>query len=386
MKQAIKKKSKLSLKEALAAIKKEQGMGENIDLEHSNADKDMEWLAMPKGFVDATKLPGIPISYVTTLCGHSNTGKSTIVNHAIVAAQRQGLLPILIDTESNFSPRYCQDMGAEFEIEYGEFVDEETGEVIKKPINYGGTFVYYDNNLLAKNFGDYDYSAGKVTKTFRKQACIEDVAACINYWLDKLDNGELPCGVVFIWDSVGSLPSFKSINGRVRNNMFDAGSMSQCFSDIVNGRIPQTRKVSCDYTATLILVNKVWLDSMTAPMSAPSLELKGGKTIWYGTRLLLLMGGQLKSSTKRLNATSKGETYQYGIETKIKVLKNQLPLPWNITYEGKVICTPYGMIAEDEVDAFKKEKIPSILKELSKSAEEILANEITYSEAEEDNV
>lgn len=380
MKQAVKKKVKLNPMDAIKAIKNEQGIGENVSLEMSNADKEMEWLLMPKGFVDATQLPGIPQGYCTTLVGHSNVGKSTLVNHSIVAAQKQGLLPILIDTEGNFSAKYAEDMGAVFEYETYEVVDEESGEVKEVVGNIGGQFVYYDVALLAKIFGKNDYSSGKETKESRRRACIEDVAACINYWLDKQDNGELPMGIVFIWDSVGSIPSYKSIKSNVGNNMFDAGSMSQAFNEILNGRLPSSRKVSSEFTNTLILVNKVWLDSMTNPVGPPSLELKGGKTVFYGSRLIILLGGKLKSSIKKLSATFRGETYQYGIESKISVLKNQLPMPFNITYEGKITCTSYGIVANSELESFKKDKIIDILKARDADLSEYKISELEFVE------
>ena len=48
--------------------------------ETSNADKPMEWLVMPNAYSEALRLPGIPENYVTTVVGHSNVGKSTLVN------------------------------------------------------------------------------------------------------------------------------------------------------------------------------------------------------------------------------------------------------------------------------------------------------------------
>ena len=90
----------------------------------SIADKPMDWLIMPKAFQDATKLPGIPIGYSTCVMGHSNTGKSTLINHAIVAAQRQGIIPVIIDTENSFSFDYAVAMGFKAEPMYGD-VDVE---------------------------------------------------------------------------------------------------------------------------------------------------------------------------------------------------------------------------------------------------------------------
>jgi hypothetical protein len=121
----------------------------------------------------------------------------------------------------------------------------------------------------------------------------------------------------------------------------------------------------------MILINKVWLDGTTNPIAPPSLEMKGGKSITYRSRLILLLGGQLKASIKRLSAVSKGLTYNYGIQTKIKVIKNQLPSPFNVTYEGEFICTDVGIIgmSKEEQDEFRKTHVTDILKKLNEIAE-----------------
>lgn len=399
-KQPLKKKE-VKTKASIADFKAKMGLV--ASKESSNADRPMEWLEMPDAYKEALKLPGIPISYVTTIIGHSNTGKSTLVNHAVVAAQRQGFIPVIYDTENNFDFKYAIDMGMEATPIYGDIevekVDPETGEVEvtkeKGIVAYDGNFIYFNNTLLAERYGKNDYSSGKETAKGRKIAVIEDIAYSINEFLDAQDNDEIGAGFVFIWDSVGSINSFKSFNSKAGNSMWDAAAISVAFNQIVNDRIPRSRKVSADYANTLILVNKVWLDSMTNPVGPPSIQLKGGNSIFYASRLIILLGGQLKASTKKLTAQSKGLTYNYGIQTKIKVLKNQLPNPYTITYEGEVICTPHGMISteKDVLDAYRKEHVNYILKQLNDVSVNNNSNvvvsdsdDITFSESDEDDV
>lgn len=389
------KKKEVKTKKNLSAFKQSMGFisKDNVSIENSNADKQIEWLLMPRGWTEAVKV-NIPQGYCSTLVGFSNVGKSTVVNHAIVAAQKQGLIPVIYDTENNFDFTYAINMGLEAEPIYGdveiEEVDETTGEVIVRKENrivgYDGNFIYFNNNILANRYGKMDYSSGKETKSCRKVAVIEDVAASINELLNAQDNGEIDAGFVFVWDSVGSIGSYKSFKSAVGNNMFDAGAISTAFQGIVNDRIPRSRKVSSPYTNTMIFVNKVWLDSMTAPMAQPSLSLKGGNSIYYASRLIVLLGGSLKAATKKLVATSKGSNYNYGIETKIKVLKNQLPAPYTVTYEGSALCTAHGMFALDEADEYKKKYMPDILKQLSAVAngEVINANDVTFSTEDSD--
>lgn len=377
------KKTPIKKKKSVSDLKSMMGFGVKVDngkiTGASNADKPMEWLIMPKAFQDAIKLPGFPQGYVSTICGHSNTGKSTLINHAIVAAQKQGLIPVIYDTENNFDFNYAIDMGMEAEPVYGdvdtEIVNPETGEVNivteNKIIEYAGPFFYFNNSILVDRYGDIDYSTGKKTGKKRTNAVIEDMVYSIKEFLEYQANGDVEQGFLFVWDSVGSIGGLKSYNSKVGNNMFDAGTISAAFQDIMDNAIPSSRKISAPYTNTMILVNKVWLDGTTNPIAPPSLEMKGGRSITYRSRLVVLVGGQLKASIKRLSAVSKGLTYNYGIQTKIKVLKNQLPAPFNVTYEGEMICTDIGIIgvSKEEQEEYRKSHVNDILKKLNEIAE-----------------
>ena len=377
------KKAPIKKKATISDLKSKMGFGVTVEKGSiqgaSNADKPMDWIVMPKAFQDAIKLPGFPQGYVSTICGHSNTGKSTLVNHAIVAAQRQGLIPVIYDTENNFDFKYAIDMGMDATPVYGEVevevVDPETGEITitteNRIIEYDGPFFYFNNSILVDRYGNIDYQSGKTTAKKRTSAVIEDMVYSINEFLEYQANGDIEQGFLFIWDSVGSIGGLKSYNSKVGNNMFDAGTISAAFQDIMDSKIPSSRKISSKYTNSMILINKVWLDGTTNPIAPPSLEMKGGKSITYRSRLIVLLGGQLKASVKRLSAVSKGLTYNYGIQTKIKVIKNQLPSPFNVTYEGEFICTDIGIIglSKEEQEEFRKTHVADILKKLTEIAE-----------------
>ena len=398
------KKAPIKKRASISSLKEKMGFGVTVDKGKiqgaSNADKPIEWLIMPKAYQDALKLPGVPQGYVTTVCGHSNTGKSTLVNHAIVAAQRQGLIPVIYDTENNFDFNYAMDMGLEAEPVYGdvetEVTNPETGEVSvvteNKIIQYEGSFFYFNNAILSDRYGDIDYATGKKGQKKRTKAVIEDIVYSINEFLEYQANGDIEQGFLFIWDSVGSIGGLKSYNSKVGNNMFDAGTIAAAFQDIMDNAIPSSRKISSPYTNTMILVNKVWLDATSNPMAPPSLEMKGGKSIMYRSRLVLLLGGQLKASIKRLSATSKGLNYNYGILSKIKVLKNQLPSPFNVTYEGEIICTDIGFVgvSKEEQEEFRKAHVSDILKKLNEiaanngEAVKADASDIKFEEQEEE--
>lgn len=404
-KQAIKKGAGIQ-KRGLSAWKERNGMviekpkeGEVIkqsELVTSSANKEQKWLIMPKAFQDVLKI-NIPLNTVIGLRGHSNTSKSTLMNHALAAAQKQGLIPVIFDTENAFSFQYAKAMGFEAEPVYGdvehEYVDDETGEITtevkREIINWEGNFIYYNNKILAERFGDIDYSQGKRVAKKRTVAVIEDIAYAINELLDAQEAGEIEQGFLICWDSVGSLSCYKGYtSGKIANAMWDAAAISQAFSNIVNNRIPSSKKVSCPYDNGFIYVNKVWMDSMSNPTGPAQQKPKGGASLEYASRLIIQVGKSLSAGIKRLSATSKGLNYYYGIQTSLKVLKNHLDAPNNVTYEGNIVATDTGYIGVDELDSYKKTHVSRLLKELNKLADgkvEINADDIDFVEEEVDD-
>lgn len=404
-KQAVKKGAGIRTS-GLAAWKAKNGFTNkeetSSEIKISNANKPMSWILMPKAFQEATGLGGLPENTVISVLGHSNVGKTTLLNHAIVSAQRQGLIPVIIDTENSFSFKYAQNMGFEATPVYGDVevddVDVDTGEITTRIenqiVNWEGDFIYYNNHILCERFGDIDYTKGVRVKTKRKIAVVEDVASCINELLDAQYNGDIQQGFLFVWDSVGSIGCYKEYNsignvGKIGNPMWTAAAISSAFNIIVNDRIPSSKKVTSKYNNTFLYVNKVWMDSMTNPVGPAIMRTKGGSSLHYSCRLQILLGGQLTSGTKRLTAVSKGYTYGYGIETKIKILKNHLDSPWNIIREGNMVATDLGFISPDELDNYKKEHMNDILKELkelSKGEIEIKAEDVEFSSEDTDEV
>lgn len=394
MKQAIKKKEFVK-KPSAADIKAKMGMKVDVDnLEMSNADKPMDFIPLPEAFSNAVKLPGIPQGYTTIITGWSNTGKSTIKNCLIASCINNGILPVIFETESNFDFKYAMNCGVKATPIYGdvdvEEIDQETGEIMiykeNRIIDYEGEFLYFDTKQLCAQYGDNDYSTGKKTKTKRKVAVIEDIAYAMNDILDMQERGDIQQPICFIWDSIGSIGSYKSLVSKLGNNMFDAGAISAAFNGILNSRIPMSRKVSEPYFNTFVCVNKIWNDSMNSSMGLPSIELKGGKTFYYGARLIMHLGGVSKAATKKLSATAKGQTYNYGIISKIKVTKNQLPTPYNVTYEGEIACVHNGLYCPEKIDEYKKIYIKDILDGINqqmKTKEEFSDSDVVFEETEE---
>lgn len=364
-------------------------LGKNV----KTADKELEWLIMPEAFQEATKLPGIPMGRATMVRGWSDTGKSTLKNLAIAAAMRQGILPVIFETEGNFDFQYAKDCGMAIEPVYGELYDDETGEVILDEktgksktgiVDWEGDYLLFTPTKICEFCGKMDYSTGKEGSKQRKVAVIEDIGYIINTLLDQQDNGELPMPILFIWDSVGSVQSWKSYTSKVGNNMFDAGAINTVFKPIFP-RISASKEVGSPYTNTLFVVNKIWKDNANSVGGAVAIANSGGEAFQYGIRLQIHVGGVAKAGTKKLKATLKGEEFQYGTVTKIQVCKNQLPTPYNVTYFGTMCCVHNGIVSEDNIDKYKKENIPVIIERLKQIADvsDVDVNDVKFEEVGE---
>jgi RecA/RadA recombinase len=287
--------------------------------------KAQEWIPLSEAFREITNIPGIPTGHITLLRGHSDTGKTTALIEAAVAAQKQGILPVFIITEMKWNWEHAQEMGLEIE----PVVDTDTGEIT----DYTGFFIYTDRGQLDT---------------------IEDVAVFMADLLDEQKKGNLPYDLLFLWDSIGSVPSDLSVRSNKNNNEWNAGAMSTQFGNNLNQKILLSRKESSKYTNTLVAINKVWTMKPESPMGMPKLENKGGKTMWFDATLIITFGNITNSGTSKIKAVKDGLQVEFAKRTNIQVEKNHIN---GISTRGKIIMTPHGFIADTPkaVETYKKE-------------------------------
>lgn len=337
----------------------------NIGQEDKAKDKELSWLPLSEGFHDAVNIPGVPRGYITLFRGFSNTGKSTAIYEVIRACQRSehNDLPIIIDTEGNFDWGHAANIGVEFE----EVVDEETGEVT----DYKGDFIFVDGKQLKEMYKYFDYKEGKEKqKAIRNVPVIEDVARFINDLLASQEEGELPRNLCFLWDSIGSLDSYECVVSNTANNMWNAGALERHFKNLINFRLPSSRKEDQEYTNTFAAVQKIWLDSQQP--GQPVVKHKGGEAFYYGARLIIHLGGTLSHGTQLLKATTKGRSYQFGVETKIKSDKNQVN---GVEMQGKICSTPHGFLNPDKKSEYTTNYKEHILEKMNLQEGEITVKE-----------
>jgi hypothetical protein len=294
-------------------------------LDQSVKFKPQRWIKLSEAFQDVISLPGIPMGHISLLRGHSDTGKTTAMLEAAVAAQKMGVLPVFIITEMKWNWEHAQQMGFEME----PVVDTETGEVI----DYKGFFLYVDRGSLNT---------------------IEDVASFIADLLSEQASGKLPFDLCFFWDSVGSIPCRLSVESNKNNNEWNAGAMSQQFGNFINQKIVLSRKENQPYTNTFVAVNKVWVAKPNSPMEQPKMKNKGGDTMFFDASLVVTFGNISNSGTSKIKATKDGKDVEFAKRTKISVDKNHVT---GVQTKGTVTMTVHGFIADDKkaIDLYKKE-------------------------------
>lgn len=290
----------------------------------SNAKfKEQQWIPLSKAFQEVTSVPGIPLGHIILLRGHSDTGKTTALLEAAVSAQKKGILPVFIITEMKWSWEHAIQMG----LEVTHIADPDTGEVV----DYEGNFIYIDRESIST---------------------IEDVAEFILDLLDEQKKGNLPYDLLFLWDSIGSVPCELSVRSNKNNNEWNAGAMSTQFGNNVNQRIVLSRKESYPHTNTLVAINKVWTLKPEVPMGQPKLMNKGGYAMWFDSTFVITFGNVMSAGTSKIKAIKDGKQVEFAKRTNIQIDKNHIN---GITTRGKIVMTPHGFI-EDSDKALKTYK------------------------------
>jgi len=301
----------------LKNFKAKKGLASNVKF------KDQRWIPLSKAFQEVTSVPGIPLGHIVLLRGHSDTGKTTALLEAAVNGQKMGVLPVFIITEMKWSWEHAKMMG----FEVNEVFDKETGELV----DYEGNFIYADRETINT---------------------IEDVAAFVLDLIDEQRKGNLPYDLLFLWDSIGSVPCEMSVKSNKNNNEWNAGAMSTQFGNNVNQRITLSRKESSKYTNTLVCINKVWAAKPTVPMGQPKLMNKGGFAMWFDATFVVTFGNIADSGTSKLKAIKDGKQVEFAKRTNLQIDKNHIN---GMQSRGRIIMTPHGFI-EDTEKALKKYK------------------------------
>jgi len=251
------------------AIKKKDFSSIKKKFSTSAKYKPQRFFDLGEDFLDAVGLPGPAIGHLNMFLGHSDTGKTTALVKAAVDAQKKGILPVFIITEQKWSFEHAKLMG----FECDEVVDEETGE-----LDWDGFFIFNNN---------FNY--------------IEQITDFINELLDAQSKGELDYDLLFLWDSVGSVPCKMTFDGK-GGKMHNASTLADKIGMGINQRISGSRRADSKYENTLLIVNQPWVQLPDNPFGQPKIKSKGGEAIWLNSSLVFLFGNQKDAGTTTIAA------------------------------------------------------------------------------------
>jgi hypothetical protein len=222
--------------------------------------------------------------------------------------------------------KWSWDHAKEMGLDITEITDE-SGDIT----DYDGFFLYADRGTLNT---------------------IEDVAAYMADLMDEQTKGNLPHDMVFLWDSVGSVPCDLSVRSNKNNNEWNAGAMSTQFGNNLNQKILLSRKLGNPYTNTLVAINKVWTQKPESPMGMPKLQNKGGMSMWYDSTLVVTFGNITNPGTSKIKAIKNGLQVEFAKRTNVQIEKNHIG---GVQSRGRVVMTQHGFIPDDKraIDKYK---------------------------------
>jgi hypothetical protein len=236
---------------------------------------------------------------------------------AAADAQKKGHLPVFIITEKKWSWTHAVELGLSAS-------QNSEGE-------WDGDFIFNDS---------FDY--------------IEQATDFINEVLDAQEKGDLPYNLLFLWDSVGSIPCKMTFEGK-GGKMHNASTLADKIGMGIHSRISKSKKEEYPYYNTMVVVNQPWVDLPDNPFGQPEIKAKGGEALWLASALVFLFGNQKKAGINHITATKNNRTIRYAIRTKISILKNHVNgLGYN---DGKIIAVPQGYISDtkEALESYKKE-------------------------------
>jgi hypothetical protein len=263
--------------------------------------KPDRFLDLGDAFLDATGLPGPAVGHINMFLGHSDTGKTTALVKAAVDAQKKGILPVFIITEQKWNWDHAVLMGFNKEDDF-----------------------YLFNS-------DFEY--------------IEQITEFINDVIDAQEKGEIPHDILFLWDSVGSVPCKMTFEGK-GGKQHNASVLSDKIGMGINQRISGSRRSDKQYTNSLIIVNQPWVELPDNAYGQPKIKAKGGEAIWLNSTLVFLFGNQKGAGTTKIKITRNKRDVNFASRTKISIMKNHVN---GIGFaDGKIMVTPHGFMKAKE--------------------------------------
>jgi RecA/RadA recombinase len=279
--------------------------------------KETNFYNCGQAFLDACGMPGPVMGGINMFLGHSNTSKTTAMILAAADAQKKGHLPVFIITEKKWDWDHAVQLGL-------QATKDANGE-------WDGDFIFNDG---------FDY--------------IEQATEFINDVLDAQEKGDIEQSILFVWDSVGSIPCKMTYDGK-GGKQHNASTLADKIGMGVHSRISKSKKEDYPYYNTMVVVNQPWVELPDNPFGQPEIKAKGGEALWLASSLVFLFGNQKKAGINHIDAVKNGRKVAFATRTKVSILKNHVN---GLAFkDGKIIAVPQGYIADtkESLDSYKKE-------------------------------
>lgn len=263
--------------------------------------KPLQYIVMPKCFQTATGVPGIALGHSTMMYGLTDSGKTDILLKIAQKATEQEIIPFIIITENKLDKSRLND----YNLKHGEnCVIEETIKTLEEV---------------------YDYISMKV---------------------EDIKQGRLKNNVLILWDSWAGTHSKETFEidkeGRIlkKHSVMKNAQVGGQYNSIVMERISDTRKMDCDYSLGLFMLNQAYTSPPAYPGAFPEIIANGGNKIWFPLSLSL----EIKEG-KRIKTTINGQDYKIALTSKITVKKNHIN---GIYTDGEIVLAGSEMFENDE--------------------------------------
>lgn len=289
--------------------------------------KKQEYVVMPKPIQEALGMPGFPLGGTSAMYGLSDCGKTGILLAAAAAAQRQGILPIIIITENKTNINRIRAAGI-----------DTSKAIIKEDLKY-----------------------------------LEHVYDYISMKVHEIKSGKLPMNVHFFWDSVAGTPSVDSVEitkeGKIIKKFTNQKNANVIgfYNPIIASLISETRQVGCPHTAGLTMLTQAYVKPAEFPGGPITIVPNGGEKIWFPLSLVV----EVKEG-RRLKATHKGRDIEYGLISRLKVKKNHIN---ELNCEGEAVLLGTEILENDKkiIDEYKennRDKWATLLENAFKTEDE----------------
>lgn len=292
---------------------------ETIKVSAAEYKKD-KYIELDSCLQEVFKLKGLILGHITQLYGPSDSGKTSIMFHAIAKAQEQGILPVVIISEGKIDWNRARAMGVKYSGDLPEDQREEDFIIVEENLKYlEDIFNFIDNKII-----------------------------------NSVMNGKLPFNVQIFWDSMGNSISEKSVKvdektgeREVKNTHMQAAAIKSERLTLLMDRVNDTRKVNYPNSVGALIINHVYTGQPAYPGAPAPMVVKGGNKVKFTASLMLKT-----QSIKKLEAVVNGSKLKFGIVSKLSVTKNHIN---GQEYSGEFVITEDKFLPND-VKAIKDYK------------------------------